>query len=461
MRLPLWSTGPGRLEDAMSNALTRSVALLVTIALLFFAGVTPAWAAVPDNQQQLTNFDPPINVTSGTGVSVSTNPSTGKTLIAFIQPDATTTNGGMLVVGLLNASGALDGSLVEVSTTISSAGPDQYQPPYLAAGLDGSWLVVWPFANATNGIAGQIISASGTLSGANFYVSDDLYSNIETVAAAWSATDARYLVTWKARVNERTVSLGALNDQQIVGQFVNGTGSLIGSNFLISNLLDGVNDSQGVAFGNGIWIAVFSENGEFPTGQLVTAAGLLGTAFRLSSDESQSYYAPRVVYNSVTQQFLVSFWEDDGEDSKHLRLLTGDGSPLGSDTVYVAGGARPVFGVSGASGYVMTWHISGKVWAQAFDATLNLVGERYQVSNDALNAFRPEISCTDGGFMFAYWGAAGGVSNIYSNLVAGDCGFALPATNRAGSIWTTTLAILAGLTAAAGIGLRMRGATRT
>ena len=38
--------------------------------------------------------------------------------------------------------------------------------------------------------------------------------------------------------------------------------------------------------------------------------------------------------------------------------------------------------------------------------------------------------------------------------------YVLPETNRDGSIWTTTLVILAGLTAAAGIGLRMRGATR-
>ena len=37
----------------------------------------------------------------------------------------------------------------------------------------------------------------------------------------------------------------------------------------------------------------------------------------------------------------------------------------------------------------------------------------------------------------------------------------LPPTNRDGSLWTTTLVILAGLTAAASIGLRVRGAKRT
>jgi len=36
----------------------------------------------------------------------------------------------------------------------------------------------------------------------------------------------------------------------------------------------------------------------------------------------------------------------------------------------------------------------------------------------------------------------------------------LPETSRDGSVWTTTLVILAGLTAAASIGLRLRGARR-
>jgi hypothetical protein len=108
----------------------------------------------------------------------------------------------------------------------------------------------------------------------------------------------------------------------------------------------------------------------------------------------------------------------------------------------------------------MTWTESNKIWAQAFDATLNLVGERYQVSAEGLSAFRSELACTDGGFVFTYWGRAGTVSNVYSNLVAGDCSFALPATNLDGSLWTTAIVLLAGLTAAAGIGLGFRGVKR-
>jgi hypothetical protein len=111
----------------------------------------------------------------------------------------------------------------------------------------------------------------------------------------------------------------------------------------------------------------------------------------------------------------------------------------------------------------MTWNNNSgghKIAAQAFGATLQVVGEQYQVSSDALSAFRPELACTGAGFVFTYWGLVSGVSNIYSNLVAGDCDYALPATNRDGSVWTTALVILAGLTAAASIVLRVRGAKR-
>jgi len=194
-----------------------SVAALFVALTLVFASAAPALAAVPDSQQQLTTFDPAVNIDECAGTSVNTHPGTGKTLLAFIQPDADATHEGMLVVGLLNASGALDGSLVEVSITLPSYGPSDCAPPSLAAGPDGTWLVVWPLNTGVvgAGIFGQIISATGGLVGANFYISDDYYDDIETVSAAWSATDARYLVTWKADVSQRVTDFGELDNQQL------------------------------------------------------------------------------------------------------------------------------------------------------------------------------------------------------------------------------------------------------
>jgi len=61
-------------------------------------------------------------------------------------------------------------------------------------------------------------------------------------------------------------------------------------------------------------------------------------------------------------------------------------------------------------------------------------------------------------------------ARLYTTMVSSDTGkefayldeptYVLPETNRDGSVWTVTLVILAGLTAAASIGLRVRGARR-
>ena len=58
-------------------------------------------------------------------------------------------------------------------------------------------------------------------------------------------------------------------------------------------------------------------------------------------------------------------------------------------------------------------------------------------------------------------------TTVYSDAIGNEFAYldeptyVLPPTNRDGSLWTTTLVILAGLTAAASIGLRVRGAKRT
>ena len=458
MRLSLWVAGWGRREHNMPTVLTRSVTLLAALALIF-AGAAPVRAAVPDNQQQLTTFVPSADISSCAGTSISTNPTTGKTLVAFIQPDAETASGGMLVVGLLDANGGLASGLTEVSVTISSADPDGYQPPNLSAGPDGTWLVVWPYFSPTfNGIAGQLISSTGTLSGANFYISDDKDSNIETVSAAWSAVDSRHLVTWKSIVSNRDISLGELNGEQIVGQFVDGTGSLIGSNFLVTNFADGVDNNQDLAYGNGIWIAVSSRAGETPYGQIITSAGLQGAAFELSSD-AQTYYGPGIAYNSATNQFLASFWEDTGERTKHLRLLSGTGTPIGNSVTSIGRAAFYAFpGMDSVANALTNVTIpdsvtsigdeafgGNRLTSVTFLGNAPTAGDGVFIANSGLIAVTRTSTATG-------WGSTwSGVAVVIAGL---------PETNRDGSVWTTALVILAGLTAAAGIGLRVRGAKR-
>jgi hypothetical protein len=337
----------------------------------------------------------------------------------------------MLVVGLLDVDGALDSELVEVSTTFASSGVDYCQPPSLAVGPDGTWLVVWPLAAGGGGydgsVFGQVISSTGTKSGANFEITDDYDYDIETASAVWSADDERYLVTWKARVDQRAVDLGELNAQQIVGQFINASGGAIDSNFLVTNYANGVNNNQDLAFGNGIWINVHSKGGNRPYGQIISATGLQGEPFALYFDD-QNYQGPGIVYNQFAEQFAVSFWENVGALTKRLRLLDNDGTPIGTETIFVYAGTRPRLTVNGEAGYLMTWSMynedSSGIRAQMFDATLQVVGETVQVSSAGLDAWRSEATCsTDGDIILAYWGYvdADNAMNVYTNTIAASC----------------------------------------
>jgi hypothetical protein len=419
----------------MRRLLISGIATLM-VAGLFGGSTGGTRAAVADNEQQLTEFVPPFDSDSCAGAPVMTHPETGKTLIAFIQPDDSEPVDGMLVVGLLNDDGTLDGELVEVSTTLPSAGPDYCDNPSLAVGPDGTWLVVWPLdtegTDFDGSIFGQIVSSTGALSGANFEITDDYDYDLETVSAAWSADDEKFLVTWKANVSDRAVSLEELHSQQIVGQFVDSAGSTIGSNFLVTNYATGVNNNQDLAFGNGIWINVHGKGGNRPYGQIISAEGLEGEPFALYFAD-QVYQGPGIVYNSHTEQFAVSFWESVGVDSKRIRLLDSEGVPIGTETIFEyeilpgGGGTRPRLLVNGTDGYLMTWSMYDAdgtgIRAQLFDSNLEAIGEVVQVSSEGLNAWRSEATCTAEDIILSYWGAEDSAMNVYTNTIEGSCVF--------------------------------------
>jgi hypothetical protein len=75
--------------------------------------------------------------------------------------------------------------------------------------------------------------------------------------------------------------------------------------------------------------------------------------------------------------------------------------------------------------------------------------------SEGVDVFRENPSLTHVNRQFSATGWAETWSGVSVVTLA-----ALPPTNRDGSFWMITLVILAGLTAAASIGLRVRGATR-
>lgn len=375
-------------------------------------------------QQQLTgmvnNFSP-----NGGSPSMAYNPQSRKVLVAMAVDDAAAPDGGMIQVGLLKDDASLAGPLVNVSTTLPTKGAFWINSPGVAAGPDGGWLVVWQDA-ARSRIYGQVIDSNGQPVGPNLNISSNSnYTSIETMSAAWSPTESRYLVTWKAVVT--TAFPSAPGPQQIVGRFVDAAGAGIGNDFLVTSTAQEINNSQDLAYGNGRWVAVgATQSATRVVGQVVTAAGLQGQLFDVSAlGAGDTPIAPSIDYNEVTKQFMVVFRQTSGSVGEYARLLDGNATPVGSNTYLGGDGSRPQVAAAGSRGYLATWHTpaasygaTGAVMGRLTEADGTPAGTLIQISEPSpFVGVRPTViwSQVHGKYMLGYGGRPGsGSSNYYA-----------------------------------------------
>ncbi len=386
----------------MNRGMTAAGAIAAALLLAPLLA-TPAHAEAIGTPVSLSTFDPVQTSTYGCGsASVATNPESTATLAAWIAPDSSAENGGVVQVVLLDADGAPVSTPVAASSALPSAGWNDCQPVSVSAGGDGGFLLVWTAADDSTNY-GQLVSATGSLVGENFTVSEfTTYRDIETVTAAWSPESDRYLVTWKARVQAGPFP-GAQNDQQIVGRFVDGSGAGITGDFLVTDLAGGINNSQAVAYGGGVWVVGGVDDGTgTPVVQALTTAGLQGAAQPLNT-EGGGAAGVSLVYNGSTAQFLAVY----RGGGVIARFLDAAGQPVG--TPFVAegsGGSRPRVAAAGADGYLIAWHDSNGVFARELlaDGTPAEAAEQVVVSGAA--GWRPEISfsASTGRYMIVWMG---------------------------------------------------------
>jgi len=161
-------------------------------------------------------------------------------------------------------------------------------------------------------------------------------------------------------------------------------------------------------------------------------------------------------YNFTVVGDYLFFSADDGTHGRELWFTSGTGAALAYDTIAGASDADPddfiAFGdwlyfqaETGNEGGDELWRSSGDVTERV---PFPLAGQ--------------SLSDNDYGVALVVAGDRLYMS-VLSTLIGYEFGYlddSLPPTNRDGSGWTTALVILAGLTAAASIGLRVRGAKR-
>lgn len=439
-------------------SINHSTALfLAVLSLGLFTAPKAALAAwgPTGSVTPLTAFSPAWDSTAGGGAfsycvpgpSIAYSSSAGRSLGSWYTTFAGAPNNTKTQVQPVSATGAPAGSAANVSSTLPSEGFNSCVGTSVAAGPDGTFLVIWPnfAARNTGTIYGQVVDANGTPIGPNLTISSrtdykwlDGRTAGKTVGAtrigvAWSAEQQRYLVTWAADVTAAFPS--ANHPPQMVGRFIDASGAGIGGDFLVTNTTSSLPVMSGgisiVSAGAGRWIVVTSMGNPGGTlvnpkkvfGQVVGVSGPVGDPFNLSSDSVAQRAWPAIAYNSATRQFMAVYsgGGSGGQGPEFARLLDSAGTPLGTDIPLGGGnGASIDVAAGGHDGYLATWHTrAGKVLAAHLfaDGTVNGAPQEVQGPSPA-EGQRPAAAYdpSSNSFIVAWAGqtVTGGAFNNYS-----------------------------------------------
>jgi hypothetical protein len=226
---------------------------------------------------------------------------------------------------VMPAGATLLGNNFEIS------GPGCRFPDVAFGSVDSKYLVVWPDYNVAR-IFGRFVTATGAVSGAAFPISEAPFGALYP-AVAYNAASNHFLVTWDDAGNRGGV---------IYGQRVRGSdGTLVGTNFAIGSRYGGIRSAVAWSPVSSVYLVVYW--GPAPEidiyGQWISGNGtLLGTNFNISNDAIFSGY-PAVAWGASGNQFLVTWDHEDG-NIHGRRVDAATGAPLGSTIFVTSGGAK-------------------------------------------------------------------------------------------------------------------------
>jgi hypothetical protein len=256
---------------------------------------------------------------------------------------------------LISADGTPKGSPVPVVTSVNSANPAIAYDSVL-----DRFLVVWgQYDGQYWAIKGRILESNGTYVGNEVAIRGNS-DNIGTIKIAYSPSSQRYLVVFHDAPS-----------QSISGQFINGDGTLEGSNFTAiagdsipsytyavdpNVAYDSVNHRFLIAadaYGYGappmaIYGVVLNDNGTVFTSPFFIL------------DSATYLYPPAIAYDPVNQRFLVN-WEVYFGDGHGLwgQLINADGTLYGTHQVIVSSHtvelANDVIYHSGSGRFLAAW----------------------------------------------------------------------------------------------------------
>lgn len=202
---------------------------------------------------------------------------------------------------LVNANGTLNGS----NFVISTAANNQNNPSVAFDNNNQRFLVAW--ADSRGGIDydiyGQLVNPDGTLNDNNFVISDAANAQYYP-AVAYDSSNQRFLVVF--------TSYNPATDYDIYGQLINANGTLNGSNFVIADA-GSIQDKPVVSYdsANQRFLVTWEDNRSGSTydiyGQLVNASGTLSGSNFVISEAEYDQLTPALAYNSNFANFVVAY----------------------------------------------------------------------------------------------------------------------------------------------------------
>ncbi|MGH7407486.1 MAG: CFI-box-CTERM domain-containing protein, partial [Candidatus Methylomirabilales bacterium] len=346
--------------------------------------------------------------------------------------------------GSFDISGQLvngDGSLTGAKITISSAAGDQRAPAVAYNSTTNQFLVVWQdFQAGFFDISGQLVNANGALSGTKIAISTA--ANDQTApAVAYNSATNQFLVVWQ------DLRSGSFSD--IFGQRVSADGTLAGSEITISAAANN-QTAPAVAYNstsNQFLVAWHDlRSGSFSDifGQRVDAVGSLAGAEITISSAANNQTVPAVVYNGVTNQFLV-VWQDlrSGSFSDIFGQLVNAAGVLVASDFAIPDTAPPSNRTAPAvafndttTRFLVVWeegaltNIRGRRLTAAADGTVTFDGVAFAIPGTApaSNRAAPAVSFNVNAnqFVVVWQDAQGGLTTDIVGQVTGGGGTATP-----------------------------------
>ncbi|MCP4538101.1 MAG: PKD domain-containing protein, partial [Chloroflexi bacterium] len=346
-----------------------------------------------------------------------------------------------------------DGALSGANFAVYDGGGDNYNPRVAYNGQTGEFLVVWSrwgsniYGQYLSG-SGALLDNTGTPeneSGSNvaFIVSDD-GSSQNYLAVAADDVDGDYLVVWRDKRND---SRG-----DIYGQVISATGAISGTDFVVAATASVYQDYPDLAYDavNDIHLVVWRDRrngGSDIYAQAIVPTGALSGTNVAVYEGSYTQYCPEVAANTTAGGYLA-VWRDGRNSTYNVygRRVSGNGQVYGDSFPVgpVTGNKQyPSAAFNDADDeYLLVWedYRNGDVdvYGQRLNEAGEPVGGNVRVSTEAATGdqIQPKVAAASAIGYLVVWEDrhSDSLGDIYGQLISSDgvlsgSNFAIAATS--------------------------------